>query len=104
MNAFDDYAKQWVKHENEELDTLSVWDKGMRGILGSRFRNIKTKVRTIYPSVFSKPEVRIEKERLHDEFALVPARNNIVFDSKAHYYNCILKGLHHNVLVNANLF
>jgi hypothetical protein len=61
---------------------LSEWVKSIRGILKSRVRNIKTKVRTIYPSVFSQPEVRNELERLHEEFVLVPADkacNNIVF-------------------------
>jgi hypothetical protein len=41
-----------------------------------------TKVRTTYPSVFSKSEVINELERLHGEFVLVPADkvyNNIVF-------------------------
>jgi hypothetical protein len=73
MNAVEDYAKRWVKCENEELDALSEWVKSIRGILKSRIRNIKTKVRTIYPSVFSKQEVRNELERLHGEFLLVPA-------------------------------
>jgi hypothetical protein len=71
-----------AKRENEELETLSEWVKSVKGILKSRIRNIKTKVRTIYPSVFSKPEVRSELERLHEEFVLVPADkacNNIVF-------------------------
>jgi hypothetical protein len=82
MNAVKDYAKRWAKREYEELDTLSEWVKSIRRILKSLIRNIKTKVRTIYPSVFSKPKVRHELERLHEEFVLVPAdkaRNNIVF-------------------------
>ena len=44
-------------------------------------------ITTIYPSVFSKPEVRNELERLHEKFVLVPADkacNNIVFVCKAH--------------------
>jgi hypothetical protein len=43
---------------------------------------MKTKVRTIYPSIFSKPEVRNELEKLHEEFVLVPADKaciNIVY-------------------------
>jgi hypothetical protein len=96
MNSVEDYAKRWAKRENEELDTLSEWVKSIRGMLKSRIRNIKFKVRTIYLSVFSKPEVRNELERLHEEFVLVPAdkaSNNIVFVCKAHYYNCILNEL-----------
>jgi hypothetical protein len=96
INAVDDYVKRWAKRENEELDTFSEWVKSIRGILKSRIRNIRTKVRTTYPSVFSKPEVITELERLHGEFVLVPADtacNNIVFVCKAHYYNCILNEL-----------
>jgi hypothetical protein len=51
MNAVEDYAKRWDKRENEELDTLSEWVKSVRGILKSRSKNIRTKVRTTYPSV-----------------------------------------------------
>jgi hypothetical protein len=82
MNSVEDYAKRWAKREKEELDTLSEWVKSIRGMLKSRIRNIKSKVRTIYPSVFSEPEVRNELQRLHEEFVLVPADkacNNIVF-------------------------
>jgi hypothetical protein len=71
---------------------LSEWVKSIRGISKSRIRNMET----IYPSVFSKPEVRNELERLHEEFVLVPVDktcNNIVFDCKARYYNCILNEL-----------
>jgi hypothetical protein len=53
-------------------------------------------VRTIYPSVFGKPQVRNELERLYEEFGLVTADkagNNIVFVCKAHYYNCFLNEL-----------
>jgi hypothetical protein len=46
----------------------------------------------MYPSVFSKAEVRNELERLYQEIILVPADkacNSIVFLYKTHYYNCI---------------
>jgi hypothetical protein len=57
MNAIEDYANRWDKRENEELNTLSEWVESIRGILKSRIRNIRTKVCTTYPSVFSKSEV-----------------------------------------------
>ena len=94
MNSVEDYARRWVKYEKEELDTLSEWIKSIRRILKSRIRHIRRKVRTIYPSVFRKPEVINELDRLHEEYVLVPADkacNNIVFVCKAHYYNCISK-------------
>jgi hypothetical protein len=82
MNSIEGYVERLAKRENEELDTLSEWIKSIRGMLKSRIRNIKSKERTIYPSEFSKPEVKNELEILHDEFVLVPAdkaSNNIVF-------------------------
>jgi hypothetical protein len=96
MNSVENYAQRWAKREKEELDTLSEWVESIKGMLKSRIRNIKSKVRTIYPSVFSKPEVRNELERLHEEFVLVPAdkaTKNIVFVCKSHYCNCILNEL-----------
>ena len=56
-------------------------------------------MKTIYPSVFNKPEVKKELDRLHDQYVLVPADkagNNIVFVCKAHYINCILEELELN--------
>ena len=53
-------------------------------------------MKTKYPSVFNKTEVRNELDRLHDQYILVPAdkaSNNIVFVFKAHYINCIFKEL-----------
>jgi hypothetical protein len=82
VDAVKNYAKRWAKREDEELDTLSELVNSIRGILKSRTRNIKSKVSTTYPSVFSKPEVIHELERLHEEYVLVPADkacNNIVF-------------------------
>ena len=73
MNSVEDYARRWVKYEKEELDALSEWIKSIRRILKSRIRQICTKVRTIYPSVFRKSEVINELHRLHGEYALVPA-------------------------------
>ena len=96
MNSVEDYARRWAKSENEAPDTLSEWIKSIRTILKSRIRFVKTKMRTSYPSVFSKPEVIRELDRLHEEYVLVPADkacNNIVFVCKAHYYNCIINEL-----------
>jgi hypothetical protein len=58
-------------------DGLKVW-----GILKSRIKRVRSKMCNIYPSVFHKPEVIKELNRLHEEYVLVPAdnaSNNIVF-------------------------
>jgi hypothetical protein len=53
-------------------------------------------MRTIYPSVFKKPEVVNESCRMHDNFVLVPAdkaSNNFVFVCEKFYYECLLNEL-----------
>ena len=85
MDSVEEYARRWTKSEREELDTLSEWIKSIRKSLKSRIHHLSGKMRTIYPSVFKKPEVVNELRRLHDNFMLVPAdkaSNNIVFVCK----------------------
>jgi hypothetical protein len=64
MNAVDDGANRWDKLENKKVETLSERTKGIRGILTFQIRNIIYKESTIYLSVFSRPEVINEFERL----------------------------------------
>ena len=81
-HSVGEYARRWTKSEGEELDTLSEWIKSIRKLLKSRIHHLSGKMRNIYPSVFKKPEVVNELQRLHDNFVLVPAdkaSNNIVF-------------------------
>ena len=90
MNSVEEYARRWTKSEGEELDTLSEWIKSIRSLLKSRIHHLTGKMRTIYPSVFKKPEVVNELHRLHENFVLVPAdkaSNNIVFVCKSYYHN-----------------
>ena len=93
MNSVEEYARRWAKSEGEELDTLSEWIKSIRTLLKSRIHHLSGEMRTIYPSVFKKPEVMNELQRLHEHFVLVPAdkaSNNIVFVCKSYYYSCLL--------------
>ena len=73
MNSVEEYARRWTKSEGEELDTFSEWIKSIRNLLKSRIHHLTWKMRTIYPSVFKKPEVVKELHRLHENFVLVPA-------------------------------
>jgi predicted RNA-binding protein with EMAP domain len=56
-DSVEDYARLLAKSEREELDSLSEWIKCIRGILKSRIKYVRSKMRTIYPSAFHKPEV-----------------------------------------------
>ena len=69
MDSVEEYARRWTKSEGEEFDTLSEWIKSIRKLLKSRIHHLSGKMRTIYPSVFKKPEVVNELRRLHDNFA-----------------------------------
>ena len=96
MWPVEEYARRWAKSEKEEPDTLSEWIKAFRKLLKSRIYHLTGKMRTIYPSVFKKPEVVKELQRLHEHFVLVPAdksSNNFVFVCKIYYYSCLLNEL-----------
>jgi hypothetical protein len=87
----EECGKRWAKSGGEELDTLSQWIKTIRKSLKSCIYHLSGKMRTIYPSIFTKPEVVNELLRLHYNFVLVPtdnASNNIVFVCKNYYYEC----------------
>ena len=75
---------------------MPEWIKSIRKLLKSRIHHLSGKMRNTYPSVFKKPEVVNELQRLHDNFVLVPAdkaSNNIVFVCKNYYYECLLNEL-----------
>lgn len=63
MNSVEEYAKQWVKHEKEDLDTLSEWIKSVRCMLKSRIKRLKRSMKNIYPSIFNNLEVKKELNR-----------------------------------------
>jgi hypothetical protein len=73
MDSVEEYTRYSTKSEGEELGTLSEWIKSIRKLLKPRIRHLSSKMRTIYPSVFKKPEVVNELRILHDNFVLVPA-------------------------------
>lgn len=58
--------------KKKEISTLSAYI--MIGILKSRIRYMKTKLRTIYPSMFRKQNVIQELYKLpvHEQYQLVP--------------------------------
>jgi hypothetical protein len=57
MDSVADYARRWVKSNKEELDSLSEWVKSIRAMLKPRIKHVWSKMLTIYPSAFNKPEV-----------------------------------------------
>jgi hypothetical protein len=66
-DSVENYARRRAKSEKEELDSLSEWVKSIRAILKSRIKHFRSKMHTIYPSAFNKPEAIEELNRLHEE-------------------------------------
>ena len=88
MDACEIYARQWVKKEDVELDTLSEWIKSIGDVVKRRIRRLKHSVNTRHESIFRDPDVVHELSRLHENFVIVPAdkaSNNYTFVCKKHY-------------------
>ena len=60
------YARQWVKKEEVELDTLSEWIKSTGEVVKRRIRRLKYSVNTRSESIFRDPDVARELYRLHE--------------------------------------
>jgi hypothetical protein len=96
MDSVEDYARQWAKREEEELDTLSEWVKAVRSLIQVRIHKLKRSMNTHAKSVFKDPSVARHLSELHDKYVVVPADkapNNIVFVCKSHYIGCLIKEL-----------
>ena len=61
---------------------------------------LRGNMKTIYPFVFNKPEVKKKLGRLHDHYELVTAdkagKAGSVFVCKTHHINCVLEELGFN--------
>ena len=99
MDACEAYARQWVKKEDVELDTLSEWVKSIGEVVKRRIRRLKHSVNTRSESIFRDPDVVFELSRLHENFVIVPAdkaSNNYTFVCKRHHVDILIVelGLH----------
>ena len=96
MDSVEDYARQWVKREKVEVDTLSEWVKTVRSLIQIRIKKLQESMSTKAPSVFKDPAVLRDLFAIHEKFVVVPAdkaSNNIVFVCKKHYLDCLIKEL-----------
>ena len=60
MDACEAYARQWVKKEDVEFDTLSEWIKSIGEVVKRRIRQLKNSVNTRSESIFRILSVRLE--------------------------------------------
>ena len=96
MNSVEDYARNWAKEEESDVNTLSEWIKSIRKIIKQRIGSLRKHMSTRHVSVFEDPQVSNVLSELHDQFVLVPAdkaSNNIVFVCKKYYFNCLIQEL-----------
>ena len=44
MDSVEDYARQWVKREKEDLNTLSEWLKSVNSLIQNRIKKLSYKI------------------------------------------------------------
>ena len=97
LDSVEDYARQLVKREKEDLDTPSEWVRSARPLIQIReIKNLSGSMSTRSTSAFKDPNVANHLSLLHDKYVIVSADkapNNIVFVFKSHYIDCLLKEL-----------
>ena len=96
MDSMEDYARQWVKREKEDLDTLYEWMKSVRFLIQIIIKNRSGYMSTRSTPIFKDPNVAKHLSLLHDKYVTVStdkAPNNTVFVCKLHYIDCLIKEL-----------
>ena len=107
MDACEVYARQWVKKEDVELDTLSERIKSIGDVVKRRIRRLKHSVNTRFESIFRDPDVVHELSCLHENFVIVPAdkaSNNYTFVCKKLYVDILIEELPVNPTYNLTDF
>ena len=96
MDAVEQYAKDWARREEVEVDCLSEWVKSIRRQLQRRIYMASRSVNTRPKPIFDNIDVIGHLADLHDQYVIVPAdkaSNNIVFICKAYFYSCLIEEL-----------
>jgi hypothetical protein len=82
IDSVEDYARQWAKHEKEDLYTLSEWVKIVRWLIRIRIKKLSGAMNTRSTSIIKDPNVAKHMSLLHDKYVIVfadEATNNNVF-------------------------
>ena len=96
MDSIEEYARQWAKREDVEVDTLSNWISSCRSEILKRINRLKDKVSNHVSSIFKDKDVSHNLKDLQDKYVIVPAdkaSNNIVFICKKYYIDCLIQEL-----------
>jgi hypothetical protein len=71
MDSVEDYARQWTKHEKEDLDILSEWVKSVRSLTQIRIKKLSGSMSSRCTSIFKDPNVAKHLFFLHDKYVIV---------------------------------
>ena len=97
MDAVEDYARKWIKREQDkELDSLSEWVKAVRSLIQLRIKKLRRSMNAKATSIFDNPDVAETLASIHNEYVVVPADkapNNIICICKKHYVECLIQEL-----------
>ena len=74
MDAVEDYARKWIKREQDkELDSLSEWVKAVRSLIQLRIKKLRRSMNAKATSIFDNPDVAETLASIHNEYVVVPA-------------------------------
>ena len=107
MEACEEYARQCVKKEDVEVDTLSEWVKSIADVLKRRIRLLKHSVNSRHESIFCNSVVFTELSPLHDNFVIFPAdkdSNDYTFVCKRYHVSILIEELGINSLPGNNTY
>ena len=96
MDTVEQYARDWAKQEEVDVDCLSEWVKSIRRLLQRRIYMVSRSVNTKPKSIFEDTDVKRHLADLHEQYVLVPAdkaSNNVVFVCKTYFYSCLMEEL-----------
>ena len=81
MDAVKDYARKWIKLEQEDIDSLSEWLKAMRSLIFKQMKMLSRSMNAKAKSVLKDPDIAKTLSTIH-EYVVVQAdrvQNNIVY-------------------------
>lgn len=73
MDAKKDYARKWIKREQEETDSLSEWIKAVSSLIWKCMKVLNTSMSFNAASVFSDPGVAKTLFTIYDKYFVVTA-------------------------------
>jgi len=96
LHYAEDYARQWVKQEELEPDTLSNWVTPISSLIPKRIFKLSRSMSSKVTSILNDKGIVDNLTHLHNIYVVVPsdkASNNILFVCKTYYIDCLVNEL-----------